>query len=187
MKATPLALPEVLLLEPRVFRDDRGYFFEAWSSRTWEALGRSVSFVQDNTSVSKKGVLRGLHLQHPHDQGKLVTALTGRIWDVAVDLRVGSPRFGRWIAEELSAENHRQLYVPPGFGHGFCTLSEEAVVSYKCTAHYEPKSELSVRFDDPDLAIPWPIPEPLLSPKDGAAPRLDELVAAARLPRFESS
>jgi dTDP-4-dehydrorhamnose 3,5-epimerase len=186
MKVTPQAIPEVLLIEPRVFGDDRGYFFETHSTRTWEKAGLGERFVQDNVSFSRRGTLRGLHLQNPSAQGKLVMALTGAVWDVAVDLRVGSPHFGEWVAAELSEENHRQLYVPPGFGHGFCVLSETAHFAYKCTALYEPSAELSVRFDDPELAITWPVEAPLLSPKDEAAPSLAQLLSSGRLTTFGS-
>jgi dTDP-4-dehydrorhamnose 3,5-epimerase len=184
MKIQPLAIPDVLLLEPRVFGDDRGYFLETFSERAWEATGVKERFVQDNVSFSRRGILRGLHLQNPDSQGKLVMALTGRVWDVAVDLRVGSPHFGKWVGEELSETNHRQLYIPPGFGHGFCVLSETAHFAYKCTALYQPANEVSVRYDDPELGIEWPVESPLLSPKDTAAPSLRELVAQGRLPAF---
>ena len=186
MKITPLSVPEVLLVEPRVFSDDRGYFLETWSERAWQAAGRSESFVQDNASYSLRGTLRGLHLQNPNGQGKLVMVSSGIVWDVAVDLRVGSPTFGKWAADELSEENHKQLYIPPGFGHGFCVLSESARFVYKCTAAYDPTAELSVRFDDPDLAIAWPLQAPLLSPKDAKAPLLAKILAEERLPVFSS-
>lgn len=185
MKIQPLDIPDVLLLEPRVFGDDRGYFLETFSTRSWEGTGVGQQFVQDNISFSRRGILRGLHLQNPTSQGKLVMALTGRVWDVAVDLRVGSPHFGKWVGAELSEENHRQLYVPPGFGHGFCVLSETAHFVYKCTALYEPSHELSVRYDDPDLGIEWPLADPLLSPKDAAAPSLAQHLAQGRLPSYE--
>lgn len=186
MKIQKLAIPDALLLEPRVFGDDRGYFLETFSERSFQATSVTERFVQDNVSFSRRGILRGLHLQNPNGQGKLVMALTGRVWDVAVDLRVGSPHFGKWVGAELSEENHRQLYIPPGFGHGFCVLSETAHFVYKCTALYDPANELSVRFDDPEIGIDWPIEEPLLSPKDAAAPRLAELLASGRLPAFRS-
>lgn len=184
MKIEPLELAEVLLIEPRVFGDSRGYFLETFSERSWPNTSVRERFVQDNLSLSVRGTLRGLHLQNPVAQGKLVMAITGSIWDVAVDLRVGSPTFGKWVAAELSEENHRQIYVPPGFGHGFCVLSETAHVVYKCTELYEPSAELSVRYDDPELAIPWPTPSPLLSPKDAEAPGLRDLVQRGRLPNF---
>lgn len=181
MKVTRLALPEVLLLEPQVFGDERGYLLESYSVR---AFPESVTFVQDNLSFSVRGTLRGLHLQEPNAQGKLVMPLVGAIWDVAVDVRVGSPTFGRWVATELSAESRSQIYIPPGFAHGFCVMSESAHVLYKCTQLYSPDSELSVHFSDPDLAIPWPITEPRLSLKDSQAPRLREIPPEV-LPRYK--
>lgn len=187
MIVEPLLLPEVLLLKPRVFSDHRGYFLESFSERSWVQAGLRERFVQDNVSCSVRSTLRGLHLQNPHAQGKLVTAISGIIWDVAVDLRVGSPTFGRWVAAELSEDNHHQLYVPEGFGHGFCALSDDARVMYKCTALYDPTSELSVRYDDPYLNIPWPVESPLLAPKDAAAPTLEELRRAGRLPQYAPS
>jgi dTDP-4-dehydrorhamnose 3,5-epimerase len=186
MKIEQLAIPDVLLLSPRVFGDDRGYFIETFSERGFAATGVSERFVQDNVSYSRCGTLRGLHLQNPNGQGKLVMALTGRVFDVAVDLRVGSPHFGKWVGAELSEESHQQLYIPPGFGHGFCVVSETAHFAYKCTAFYDPSSEMSVRYDDPAIGIDWPVQDPLLSPKDAAAPTLEELLASGRLPTFRS-
>jgi dTDP-4-dehydrorhamnose 3,5-epimerase len=183
MNVTPLEIQEVLLLEPRVFKDDRGYFTETFSTRSFPATDPPITFVQDNVSFSSRGTLRGLHLQNPHGQGKLVMVVTGRIVDVAVDVRVGSPTFGRWVSAELDDESLRQLYVPPGFAHGFCVLSETAHVHYKCTELYEPSCEMSVRFDDPQIGITWPVSEPLLSPKDAAAPLLAD-IPQDRLPRF---
>ncbi len=183
MKLTPQpALPEVILLEPRAFGDERGYFKETYSRRTFPT---DLQFVQDNVSFSTRGILRGLHLQHPHDQGKLVMAISGAIWDVAVDVRTGSPTFGTWVAAELSEQNHHQFYVPPGFAHGFCVLSETAHVLYKCTDLYHPECELSVRFDDPDIGIPWPIETPQVSAKDQQASRLSQ-IEPHRLPRYPS-
>jgi dTDP-4-dehydrorhamnose 3,5-epimerase len=175
MKVTPLAIAEVLLLTPRIFRDDRGYFLETYSTRAFPEQEPPVRFVQDNLSFSSKGTLRGLHLQHPNDQGKLVMAVTGAIWDVAVDVRRGSPTFGKWVAAELNDETRDQLYIPPGFAHGFCVLSETAHVHYKCTDLYAPASEQGIRFDDPDIAIDWPVDAPMLSPKDEAAPFLKDV------------
>lgn len=172
MNVTPLALPEVLLLEPRVFGDARGYFKEIHSARTFPL---AESFVQDNVSFSSEGILRGLHLQHPNSQGKLVMALVGSIFDVAVDVRPGSPTFGKHVTAELTGENHRQLYVPPGFAHGFAVTSPTALVLYKCTALYAPENELSIAFDDPDLGIDWPVKEPQLSGKDKAGLRLKDV------------
>ncbi len=180
MRVVPQEIPEVLLLEPRVFGDERGYFFESYSTR---AFPRGVTFVQDNVSYSSHGTLRGLHLQEPNAQGKLVMAITGAIWDVAVDVRVGSPTFAKWVSVELSSANKRQLYVPPGFAHGFCVTSETAHVHYKCTGPYAPDCEVAIRFSDPELNIPWPMREPLLSREDSRAPMLSE-IPEARLPRY---
>ena len=181
MEVQPLAIPEVMLLRPRIHVDPRGYFFESYRERPYMELGIGP-FVQDNVSRSTRGVLRGLHLQHPQGQGKLVHVLVGEVFDVAVDVRVGSPSFGRWVGAKLSAENKLQLCIPEGFAHGFRVLSEEAVFAYKCTAEYSPETELGVRFDDPDLAIDWPIADPLVSAKDAAHPRLRD-IPEGRLPR----
>jgi dTDP-4-dehydrorhamnose 3,5-epimerase len=174
MNVIPTDLPGVLILEPKVFGDARGFFMESFNQRAFEAaVGHSASFVQDNVSRSARGVLRGLHFQRePHAQGKLVRASAGRVFDVAVDARRSSATFGRWVGVELSGENHRQLWIPPGFAHGFLVLSEHADFVYKTTDYYAPASERAVRFDDPDLAITWPdCGGPLrLSPKDEAAP-----------------
>jgi len=183
MKLTPLDIPEVLLVEPRVFEDARGRFFEAWSQRA-APIGLPQAFVQDNVTLSKAGTLRGLHLQHPHGQGKLVTVLAGCVVDVVVDVRRGSPTFARHLTVELSEQNCRQLYVPPGFAHGYLVRSDRASVYYKATASYHPESELGVRFDDPDLSIPWPAEPTLLSAKDAVLPRLRE-IAGESLPRYE--
>lgn len=172
MKATRLALPDVFLLEPRLFNDDRGWFAESFNQRSFaEATGLDVQFVQDNHSQSAKGVLRGLHYQLPPvPQGKLVRCIAGAILDVAVDIRRSSPGYGRWVAEELSAANRRQLYVPVGFAHGFMALTEGAEVLYKATDFYNPATERSIRWDDPDLAIHWPRGlTPRLAAKDAAA------------------
>jgi dTDP-4-dehydrorhamnose 3,5-epimerase len=166
MKVTKLSIPEVLLLEPRAFGDSRGWFLETWQVRRYAEAGVPERFVQDNVSRSQRGVLRGLHYQHPHGQGKLVQVLLGQVYDVAVDIRVGSPTFGRWVSATLSDENHRQMYIPPGFAHGFCVLSEEAVFSYKCTDFYCPDCEGGVLWNDPEIGIEWPIAEPRLSEKD---------------------
>ncbi len=175
MRVTATALSEVLLLEPQVFGDDRGFFLESYNKRRFdEAAGRDVSFVQDNHSRSSKGVLRGLHFQlPPNAQGKLIRVIAGAIFDVAVDVRRSSPTFGQWIGEELSAENKRQLWIPEGFAHGFLTLSDTADVLYKASAFYSPADEGSIAWNDPDVAIAWPLDgEPLLSGKDAAAPPL---------------
>ena len=173
MKATPLALPDVLLIEPRVFTDDRGWFTESFNARSFaEATGLDVNFVQDNHSRSSRGVLRGLHYQlPPAPQGKLVRAVAGAIFDVAVDIRKSSPTYGRWVAEVLSAENMKQLWVPAGFAHGFVALADGTEVLYKTTDFYHKAAERSIRWDDPDLAIDWPKElTPLLAPKDATAP-----------------
>lgn len=174
MKVIPTPLPEVLVLEPRVFADDRGSFFESWNARVFaEAIGVDVEFVQDNHSVSRKGVLRGLHHQLVRPQGKLVRAVTGTVLDVAVDLRRSSPRFGRWVAVELSAENGRQMWIPPGFGHGFLVTSESATFLYKTTDYWYAEHERSVRWNDPQLGIDWGgVADPVLAAKDAAAPLL---------------
>ena len=176
MKVVPTALPEVLLLEPTVFRDERGYFFESFNQRVFdEALGRHVRFVQDNHSCSARGVLRGLHYQlPPHAQGKLVRVTRGAAYDVAVDIRRSSPTFGRWVGVELSAENFRQLWIPPGFAHGFVALTDDADFLYKTTDFWVKSCDRTIRWDDPDLAIDWslPVAEPLVAAKDRAAPLL---------------
>jgi len=176
MKISPTALPEVVLIEPAVYSDPRGYFFESFSAERYAALGLPSSFVQDNVSCSTKHTLRGLHLQSPpHGQGKLVFVLEGSVLDVAIDVRVGSPTLGRWTSVELSANNHRQLYIPAGFAHGFCVTSERAIFAYKCTHPYVRDAELSIAWDDPELGIRWPTDAPLLSAKDAGAPRLRDL------------
>jgi dTDP-4-dehydrorhamnose 3,5-epimerase len=176
MKITPTALPEVLIVEPRVFGDARGFFTESWNEQTFnKAVGSAVRFVQDNHSRSARGVLRGLHFQlPPHTQGKLVRVVSGAVFDVAVDLRRSSPNFGRWEGVELTAENQRQLWVPPGFAHGFMVLSETADFLYKTTDYYAPDCEGSVRWDDPAIGITWPDvgAPPLLAEKDAKAPLL---------------
>nr|WP_255651917.1 MULTISPECIES: dTDP-4-dehydrorhamnose 3,5-epimerase [unclassified Corallococcus] len=169
-----MAIPDVLLIEPKVFGDDRGFFLESFHAKRYADVGVVGPFVQDNLSRSVKGTLRGLHFQEPNAQGKLVQCLAGAVWDVAVDIRKGSPTFGRWVAAELTGENKHQLWVPAGFAHGFCVVSDSADFFYKCTALYSPESERSVVWNDPDLAIPWPVKEPLLSPKDQRAPRLKD-------------
>lgn len=178
VRGTQSSLVDVAILEPRVFGDDRGFFFEAWNRRTFaEVTGVDPEFVQDNHSRSVAGVLRGIHYQlEPHPQGKLVRVALGRIWDVAVDLRRSSPTLGQWVGVELSAENHRQLWIPPGFGHGFVVLSDIADVLYKATDYYAPDLDRSLRWNDPTLAIDWPLDgaEPVLSAKDAAAPFLED-------------
>ena len=176
MNVTPTEIPDVLVLSPRVFADDRGSFFESFNRRAFaEAVGREVEFVQDNQSTSRRHVLRGLHYQEPQPQGKLVRALAGTIYDVAADIRPGSATFGRWVGVELSAANRLQLWVPEGLAHGFLVLSESADVLYKTTDFYAPSCERCLRWDDPTLAIRWPLTAPpLLSPRDAAAATLGD-------------
>ncbi|MDT0631804.1 dTDP-4-dehydrorhamnose 3,5-epimerase [Rubrivirga sp. S365] len=171
------SLPGVFVIEPRVFADARGFFLEQYHAARYAEAGIAAPFVQDNHSRSRQGAIRGLHFQKRHPQGKLVAAVRGAIWDVVVDLRAGSATFGEWEAFTLSDEAPRQLWVPPGFGHGFAVLSEQADVVYKCTDVYRPGDEGGVVWDDPGLAIPWPVDKPLLSDKDRAYPRLDALGA----------
>jgi dTDP-4-dehydrorhamnose 3,5-epimerase len=178
-------LPGVLILEPRVFQDDRGYFLETWNQARYAAVGIPERFVQDNLSKSAKGVLRGLHYQHPNGQGKLVSVAMGEVFDVAVDVRQGSPTLGRWHGVRLSSTNNRSMYIPPGFAHGFVVLSDEALFCYKCTEYYAPGCESSLRWNDPDLAIDWPISNPKLSSKDLEAPFL-RAIPADRLPAFHA-
>lgn len=184
MRISETDLPGVLLIEPQVFADARGFFFESWRQDRYDAQGLPASFVQDNISVSAGNVLRGLHFQHPHAQGKLIQALHGEIFDVAVDVRVGSPTFAQWIGMVLSAENHRQLYIPGGFAHGFCVTSDTSVVWYKCTDFYHQQSEGGVLWNDPDLGIEWPVQAPILSPRDAAYLPLRAL-PEQRLPVYE--
>lgn len=167
-------LSGLIIIEPRTFTDSRGYFFEMYQQERYQALG-IPPLVQDNASRSKKGVLRGLHYQLPHAQGKLVGVTRGEVWDVVVDIRQSSPTFGKWFGITLSEENHRQMYIPPGFAHGFCVLSQEADFYYKCTDYYTPSAEQGIRWDDPEIAISWPIEKPILSPKDEIYPSLKEI------------
>jgi dTDP-4-dehydrorhamnose 3,5-epimerase len=176
-------LPGVLLVKPRVFGDARGFFVETFSAARYAAAGVAGPFVQDNLSRSQPGVLRGLHLQNPFGQGKLVGVPAGEVFDVAVDVRVGSPTFGRWWGATLSGENQHQLYIPPGFAHGFCALRADTCFAYKCTELYHPETEVGVRWDDPDIGIAWPVDAPSVSAKDGAYPRLRD-VERARLPVY---
>lgn len=171
MKCTPTAIPDVVLLEPQVFEDERGFFMETWQRRKFAAAGIDVDFVQDNHSRSVKGTLRGLHYQlPPHAQGKLVRVTVGEVFDVAVDIRRGSPTFGQWVGEYLSAENKRMLWIPPGFAHGFYVTSDVAEFQYKCTDYYAPECERCIRWDDPGLGIKWPTKgDPLVSTKDEQA------------------
>ena len=175
MKVIETAIPDVRIIEPRVFGDARGFFMETWSRRDFAAAGIDADFVQDNHSRSVQGTLRGLHYQIQQPQGKLVRVTAGEVFDVAVDLRRASPTFGRWLGVMLSAENHRQLWVPPGFAHGFYVVSEVAEFQYKCTDYYASEHERCIRWDDPELGIEWPLildgSKPLLSDKDRAGVR----------------
>jgi len=170
---TPLS--GVVIVKTRVFGDERGFFMETYNQQHFESAGLPSDFVQDNHSRSSRGVLRGLHYQVPQWQGKLVRVLSGAIFDVAVDIRPDSRTFGQWFGIELNDENRLQLYVPPGFAHGFATLSDTADVAYKCTSLYKPEDEGCVIWNDPDIGIEWPIDEPLVSEKDAAAPRLSDI------------
>jgi dTDP-4-dehydrorhamnose 3,5-epimerase len=184
MKVTTYEIPGLLLIEPRRFGDARGWFAEVWQQTRYAEAGIRESFVQDNLARSAKGVLRGLHAQEPHAQGKLVQVYQGAVFDVAVDLRVGSPTFGRWQGVTLDAGTGQQFYVPPGFGHGYYVLSDAALFGYKTTDVYSPQDEFAVRWDDPELAIDWPLDgEPLLSDKDRSAPVLAD-ISEDRLSRF---
>ena len=175
MRVSETELPGVRCITPTVHRDARGVFWENWHEERDAQAGLPRRFVQDNISRSRQGVLRGLHFQHPHGQGKLVSVPHGEILDVAVDVRRGSPHFGRWVAQPLSADNGLQLWIPAGFAHGFLVTSPEAIVAYKCTDFYHPEAERTARWDDSELRIDWPVADPLLSPKDRDAPRLAEI------------
>jgi len=181
LKVDITALPGVLRLEPPVFADERGFFMETYHAARFREAGIDAEFVQDNHSRSARGVLRGLHFQEPNAQGKLLRCTRGALFDVAVDVRVGSPQFGRWVGIELSEENRRLLWIPPGFAHGFCALTDWADLVYKCTTFYDASSDRGIAWNDPDIGIEWPIADPLLSPKDAAAPRLKN---APVLPRY---
>ena len=174
MNVIQTPLPGVFLIEPKVFSDDRGFFLETWNAARFAEAGIALPFVQDNHSRSKRGVLRGLHYQQPNPQGKLVRCTRGAIFDVAVDIRAGSPNFGKWYGAELSEKNLKMLWVPPDFAHGFCALTDDADVLYKCTAPYDGKADRSILWNDPAIGIEWPVSDPLLSPKDAAAPRLED-------------
>ncbi len=185
MKITDLNLSGVLLVEPDVYTDERGFFLETWRPPRYQQHDfPAVTFVQDNYSRSVQGVLRGLHFQKNFPQGKLVQVTRGRVFDVAVDVRHGSPDFGRWVGHELSEDNHYQLWIPPGFAHGFCVLSELADVAYKCTDYFRPDDDFGIIWSDPDIAIQWPVDNPLLSEKDQHLPSLDEAAKQGRLPVY---
>ena len=175
MKGSETKLPGVLVVEPDVYGDERGFFLETWSAKRYAEAGLPQTYVQDNMSFSTKGILRGLHLQHPKGQGKLVHVIAGEVFDVAVDVRVGSPTFGHWDGVLLSSDNRKQIYIPPGFAHGFCVTGESALFAYKCTELYHRETELGVIWNDPDIGIDWPIAEPMLSKKDAAFPKLSEI------------
>ncbi|WP_296899676.1 dTDP-4-dehydrorhamnose 3,5-epimerase [Thiohalocapsa sp.] len=182
MNVTPTDLPDVLLIEPKIHGDHRGWFVESWQRERYREAGIDADFVQDNQSFSARGILRGLHIQNPHGQGKLVQVIQGEVFDVAVDVRRSSPHFGRWAGAYLTGENKHQLWVPTGFLHGFLVLSETALFSYKCTDLYHPETQFAVRWDDPDIGIDWPWHgEPQLSDKDREAPFLRD-IPRERLP-----
>jgi len=182
VKFVPTDLAGVFVIEPEVHRDSRGFFLETYHARKFAAAGIGEAFVQDNHSLSLRNSVRGLHAQSRNPQAKLVRCARGTIYDVAVDIRLGSATFGRYVAVQLSGEDFRELFLPPGFAHGFAVLSDEAEVEYKCSACYDPDDEISIAWNDPDIGIPWPVESPLLSPKDQRAPRLAEI--HARLPRY---
>ena len=185
MKFLPTELPEVIVIEPDVFRDDRGFFLETYHAQKYADAGIPGPFVQDNQSRSVRGTLRGMHAQDRRPQGKLIRVLQGEIFDVAVDIRRGSPTFRRWMSVILSADNFRQCYVPPGFAHGFVVTSDHAEVEYKCTDLYDPGGELRILWNDPEIGIRWPISQPLVSPTDAAGQRLADV--AERLPLYQKS
>jgi dTDP-4-dehydrorhamnose 3,5-epimerase len=186
MKILPTSLPEVLIIEPAVFQDERGFFMETYQQRRYTEAGIESIFVQDNLSRSVRGTLRGLHYQVKHAQAKLIQVIEGTIFDVALDIRRGSPSFGQWTSVHLSDENKRQLFLPEGFAHGFCVLSESAQVVYKCTDYYAAEDEGGILWSDPALAIAWPILKPLLSEKDIQLPHLAD-IPPERLPVYEES
>lgn len=179
MKVLPTELSDVVVIEPNVFRDERGFFLETYHERKYRQAGippAPAAFVQDNHSCSIQATLRGLHAQRHHPQGKLVRVMQGEIFDVAVDIRRGSPTFKRWVGVTISAQDFRQIYLPPGFAHGFCVLSKIAEVEYKCTDFYDPSDEFGIAWNDPEIGIVWPVQEPILSDKDQKAPSLAEVV-----------
>jgi len=185
VRFVPTELHEVVIIEPDVHRDSRGYFLETYHAEKYRAGGIGGPFVQDNHSQSLRGTLRGLHLQSPRPQAKLIRVIAGEICDVAVDVRIGSPTFGRWVAVTLSADNFRQCYIPHGFAHGFCVLSPVAEVEYKCTDLYDPRSEVGIAWDDPAIGVKWPVESPTLSARDRQNPPLERL--HDRLPRWSAA
>jgi dTDP-4-dehydrorhamnose 3,5-epimerase len=183
MKVHSTELQGVLLIEPDIFGDDRGFFLETWQKERYADIGVDASFVQDNLSYSSAGVLRGLHLQNPGTQAKLVQVLAGEVFDVAVDVRVGSPTFGKWIGARLSGDNKHQIFIPTGFAHGFCVISDTVLFAYKCSAVYSLQNEITIRWDDPSIGIDWPIEVPEISPKDAQGLWLKD-IDHARLPSY---
>ena len=183
MKVLPTELEGALIIEPKAHGDNRGFFLETFQKKRYAEAGINVEFVQDNISFSVRHTLRGLHYQEPHGQAKLVQVLDGEIYDVAVDIRNGSPTFGQWAGVLLSSENRRQFFLPQGFAHGFCVVSQTALFMYKCSDYYAPECEAGIRWDDPDLAIPWPVRTPVLSERDAAFPLL-RAIEARRLPVY---
>jgi dTDP-4-dehydrorhamnose 3,5-epimerase len=181
LNVSETSLPGVLVIEPRVFGDARGFFMETYRADIFLQAGIEMPFVQDNHSRSARGVLRGLHYQEPNGQGKLVRCTRGALFDVAVDIRVGSPHFRKWFGVELSEANKKMMWVPPGFAHGFCALTDETDLVYKCTAYYDAANDRSILWNDPDIGIEWPVAEPALSAKDANAPRLKD---ATVLPKY---
>lgn len=185
MRAVQTSLPGVLVIEPQVFEDSRGFFYESHNEAKYAKLGIHANFVQTNVSRSCKGVLRGLHYQWPNPQGKLVSVLEGEVYDVAVDIRRRSPTFGQWTSAMLTAYNHRHMWIPPGFAHGFCVLSDSATFTYQCTALYDPTADAAICWNDAAIGVDWPVSEPLISAKDARAPLL-ATVQADRLPPFDA-
>lgn len=185
MKVLETGLPGVVVVEPSVYGDHRGFFMETWNSGRYAEFGLPSAFVQSNVSRSAAGVIRGLHFQNPHPQGKLIYVLEGRVFDVAVDIRPDSPNFRQWTGVELSADNHRQLYIPEGFAHGFCVMGKTAMLSYLCTTVYQPEYDCAIAWDDPEIGIEWPVEQGQLSNKDAAAPCLADM-DMSRLPRMSA-
>lgn len=183
MNLSNTSIPEVVLIEPAVFQDDRGYFMETYQHQRYSESGIACTFVQDNLSSSKKGTLRGLHFQYPNAQAKLVQVLQGEVFDVAVDIRKDSPTFGQWAGAILSEQNKQQLFVPEGFAHGFCVLSDTAIFHYKCSNYYSPESEGGILWSDPQINITWPIKSPILSKKDQGYPTLGQ-IERSKLPKM---
>ena len=183
MKVEETELPGVLLITPRAFQDDRGYFFESYSHSRYASNGVDCHFVQDNVSFSQAGVIRGLHYQLPNPQAKLIQVLSGAVLDIAVDIRKGSPSFGKWIGRELTESNHAQLFIPAGFAHGFAVIGNHALVSYKCSTPYEAAGDATILWNDPEIGVDWPVLNPILSAKDNAGVRLVE-AESGRLPTF---